>query len=696
YMAPEQVRGIAADQRADIFAFGAILYEMLAGARAFQGGSAPETMTAILKQDPPNLSTVYQHIPPTLARIVNRCLEKDPAARFRSISDVAFALEAFGDAGSATDVRAVDHRGRSTRLIRTIAVAVATAMLLGATVLSTRLALGSARSEQLAVSRVELNLPPGAELNIQSAGSVALSPDGTTVVFLGTVSGRRQVYVRRLDQFRGVALAGTETTQTSFFAPDGSSIGFIGPDNVLKKVSLSDGFVVTLTRNADYHVGATWTDDGRIIFGRAGSLWQIPASGGTPEKLTTPDSTKGELLHGWPSAMSGGTVLFASVTGTSLNAARIEALLPTGERRVLVESGTYPLYAPTGHLIFYRDGTLVAAPFDAEELRLTGPAVRAVENVAVASITGMPQVAISASGSLLYPPNDAGTSRLVWVARDGAEQPLNDVPRLYRTPRLTPDQSSLVMEAGGDLWMHDLLRGAFTRLTSENTGGNSFPVISPDGTRVVFRTLTGMQSLPTDGSGQLRPVSGSSAISDIPTSISRDNRLLTFVRQTPDTSGDIYVVPLDSSAAPSIVVSTVGYDGGPQFSPDGRWMAYASDESGRMEVYVRPYPGPDRKLLVSTDGGTHPLWNKNGAELFYRSANKMMAVTVTTGTNITLSTPRVLFDQRYSFASNTTVANYDISSDGQRFVMVKDESDSGRLNLVLNWFEELRRLAPAP
>ena len=560
YMAPEQVRGAAADHRADIFALGAILYEMIAGTRAFRGDSAAETMSAILKEDPPDLAQAARRIAPALTRIVNRCLEKDPAARFRSVDDLAFALEALSDAASITDVARPVRPWEKRRLLAW-AIAIAVVLISAATFFAMRLASPGAESADPRVSRVELNLPADTELYIQAASSVALSPDGTAVAFLGTIGGIRQVYLRRLDQFRTVALQGSDYAQTCLFSADGRSVGFIGVDGVLKKASLADGLVAPLTRGADFHMGAAWTADDRIIFGRNGTLWQIPAAGGTPTQITMLDSAKRELMHGWPSATDGaGAILFASVTGSSSASTHIEALLPSGERRVLVESGTYPIYAPSGHLIFFRDGALLAAPFDAERVTVTGPPVRVVENFAVAAVTGMPIVAISRAGSLVYPSNTA-TSRIVWVRRDGAEQPLNAVTRLYRSPRLASDQRTLVVEAGGHLWMQDIARGTFTRLTSANTEGNSFPVLTHDASRVIYRTLTGMQWIATDGSGQPQRIPGSSTVTDIPSSVSHDNRTLAFLRQTTETSGDVYVVSLDDSAAPRAVVSTAAYRG---------------------------------------------------------------------------------------------------------------------------------------
>ena len=246
--------------------------------------------------------------------------------------------------------------------------------------------------------------------------------------------------------------------------------------------------------------------------------------------------------------------------------------------------------------------------------------------------------------------------------------------------------------AGGDLWIQDAARATFTRLTSGETLGNTFPVWTPDGHRIVFRTSTGLRWIDADG-GASHAIPGTS-VKDIPSSISPDGETLAFIRQNSEMGGDIYTLSLRGDPQPRPLVRTSGYDGGPQFSPDGRWMAYVTNESGQFEVYVRPYPGPDRKVQVSTHGGTHPKWNSNGKELFYRYGNKMMVVDVTTSRDLTLSQPRVLFEQRYAFGSAQTIPNYDVSQDGQRFVMVKDDASSGRLNIVLNWFEELKRLAP--
>ena len=246
--------------------------------------------------------------------------------------------------------------------------------------------------------------------------------------------------------------------------------------------------------------------------------------------------------------------------------------------------------------------------------------------------------------------------------------------------------------AGGDLWIQDIERATFTRLTSADTVGNTYAVWTPD-RHVVFRTVTGLRLIDPDAAGHAQAIPGTSG-ADIPSSVSPDGQTLAFVRQTPETGGDLYALSLHGDPHPRPFVKTSGYDGGGQFSPDGHWMAYASNESGQFEVYVHPYPGPDRKRQVSGQGGTHPKWNPNGKELFYRNGNKMMVVDVSRRDgDLMLGQPRVLFEQRYAFGA-ATIAGYDVSSDGQRFVMVKDDSSSGRLNIVINWFEELKRLVP--
>jgi Tol biopolymer transport system component len=294
----------------------------------------------------------------------------------------------------------------------------------------------------------------------------------------------------------------------------------------------------------------------------------------------------------------------------------------------------------------------------------------------------------------VYAPSDATAGRLVWVSRQGTESAASDISRNFIGLRLSPDDRRIAVVSEGAVWLQDTARPVFTRLTQPepNTG---WPVWTPNGQRILYRSVSGIHWIQTDGSGR-KGIVGDTSEQDIPTSVSPDGEWLLFVRISPETGSDIYVLSLRDDPHPRPIVNSTAYEGGPQFSPDGRWIAYASDESGSFQIYLRPFPGPDRRVQVSTDGGTHPLWNRKGHELFYRNKDKMMAVDVATGSldaDPVLSSPRVLFDQRYRFVGNT-IASYDVSVDGQRFAFIKPESKANRLNLVINWFEELKARVP--
>jgi serine/threonine protein kinase len=690
YMSPEQSRGHTVDKRTDIWAFGCVLYEMLTGRPPFGGETISDTLAAVLKQEP-DWQALPADTPAGIRSLLRRCLNKDLVDRLHDIADARIEIqEAIAEPAVMTANGPQQRAARLTRMIPWVVAAGSVVLTLLVMQQGSRRTGSSAGS----VARLDLDLPVGVELVTVYPPAMVLSPDGTRVAFVGAFRGFRQLYTRRLDQFETVAIAGTENANAVFTSPDGRSLGFITADLALKKVSLADGLVTTIEHDAEFSAGAAWGADDRITFVRAGTLWQVPASGGPAKQLTTLDRGKRELLHAWPNVIAQGRILlFASITGSSRGASHIEALLlGTGQRRVIVESGTFPLYVPSGHLVFFREGALLGVPFDVDRLEFTGPVVRVLENLAVGTTMDAPLAALSNAGSLTYAPSDAGTTRLVWVSRQGVEQPITETPRRYQYPRLAPDGRRTAVATAGDLWIQDIARATFTRLTSEQTVGNAFPVWTPDGTRVLFRTSTGMYSITGDGSGHLQAIDG--AVSgDMPCAVAPDGDTLAFMRQNAQTSRDIYVLSLAGRFRPRPVVNTPVYDGGAQFSPDGHWMAYASDESGQMQVYVRPFPSPDRRWQVSTQGGTQPLWSRNGKEILYRVGNKMMVVDVSAELDLTLSHPRQLFEQRYVF-QNISIANYDLSLDGQQFLMVKDEAGSGRLNVVLNWHEELKQRVP--
>jgi serine/threonine protein kinase/Tol biopolymer transport system component len=699
YMSPEQARGLPADHRADIFAFGAVLYEMLSGRRAFQRDTGADTMIAIVRDEPADLPVVDRQIPPALQRLLSRCLEKSPAARFQSASDMAFALEALsssdtGRSGVIAD-QVPDARSH-VRWARAIPWALAVASIAVAVV---AISAGSRRdaSTERSITRLELNLPPAVELYATNGSSVTISPDGRSLAFNGAQAATRRAYVRRLDQSEFIPLRGLGLVLSLVFSPDGESIGLTSGDGTVKKVSLKDGVVVTIARAADLYSGITWGPEDRIVFGSAGTLWEVRASGGTAKQLTTLDTERQEISQRWPALLPDGrTLLFTCYMAGSAATAHIEAVsLATGAKQIIVERAAFPIYAPTGHLLFLRDGAIQGAPFDVATLKLTGAPVRLVDKITVTG-SGAPIAALSSGGTFAYVPGVAAAARLVWVSRKGVQEPLNDTPQTYGNPRVAPDGQRIVVVRGqSDLWIQDIARPTFTRLTPVATN-MGYPVWTPDGQHVLFRTLSGIHRIRTDGSGRDETIPGTST-QDLPASVSPDGETLAFVRLSQDTSADVYALSLHGEPRPYPIVKTAAYEGGPQFSPDGHWMTYTSDESGQMQVYVRPFPGPDRNRQVSTSGGTHPQWSRTGKELFYRDGDKMMMVDVSTNSgdsDLALSSPKMLFEQRYSFGGSVSIANYDVSPDGQRFVMVKEESSANRLNVVLNWFEELKRRVP--
>jgi len=689
YMSPEQAKGREADRRSDVWAFGCVLFEMLSGKRPFDGEDVSDTLAAVLRGEP-DWAALPGGTPATVQRLIRRCLRRDAHLRIRDIGDARLELEELASepAASAGSARVGEVRpnGQWLRLLPW-------ALALLAAAVSVFLLLQSRQgpSPGGSVRRVELSTPSGVELYTLTGG-VGVSPKGSRVAFIGIVGPLRQVYVRQIDRFEAEPLRGTEAASwCCTFSADGGFLAFATTDGTLKKISLADGLVTTIATGTDRQ-GADWAEDGSIVFVRAGALWTLAASGGEATPLLVAGSGESGRRYAWPVVLPGAAaVLFASSEGRE-DSWQIESFVPaTGERRVVVPRGTLPLYAPSGHLIFYRDGELLAAPFDAGTQHVTGDTVRILENVPQTA-TGVPLADVSAAGVLAYAPTTA-SARLVWVSRQGAEQALADTPRIYANPRLDP-KGRWVLVSAGDLWVHDLTRASFSRLTLGGTAvGGGFPVLAPDGARVVFRTSTGLSWQSIDGGSRAEAIEGTGR-DDYPGSVSPDGEKLLFVRLTPGTSGDIYELSLRGGSEVRPLVQTLGYDGSARLSPDGRWLLYTSNESGRYEVYLRPFAESGRRVTVSTQGGTQPVWNPNGREIFYRNEDKMMAVSVS-GADPTLSEPTLLFEQRYAFGGGLTIPNYDVSADGQRFVMVKEESNASRLNLVLNWFEELRRLAPA-
>jgi Tol biopolymer transport system component len=728
YMAPEQLEGKEVDARTDIFAFGAVVYEMATGKRAFEGKSQASLIAAILEREPPPMSSLQPMTPPALDRVVKRCLAKEPDERCQNAKDLTDELKWIAEGGSQlTFAPTASAKGMPSLGRRAIILSVGT-LLLGAAIAG--LAVWNLKSSPALtpqpVTRMIISLPPGQQLGgVDFAPAVALSPDGRYLAYVarqglvddvdlpgdipayvGRQGGSQQIYLRAMDSLEAKPIHGTEGAFNPFFSPDGQWVGFFA-DGRLKKVSVSGGAAVILGDSGNPR-GAAWGSQGMIALGRVlnSPLLQVPDAGGTPQALTRFES--GENTHRWPEFLPGGkAVLFVAGNriGYILNNAQIAVqVVGTGERRNLIPGGAQAHYATSGHLVYAQGGNLMAVAFDLQRLTATGATVPVVEGVLQSQNNGYAQYSISAGGSLVYVPGgflSNQAKRLVWVSRKGAEQPLAAPAHSYFQPRLSPDGRRLAVATTGQetlAWLYDLSRETLTRFSIEGSV-NQAPVWTPDGKRIAFDSskegpLNIYWGL-ADGSGELERLTSSEYL-PAPMSWSPDGQLLAFVEFNPATQHDIWVLRMaDRKAQPFL--RTRFDETEPRFSPDGHWLAYISDESGRYEVYVQPYPGPGGKWQISKEGGTQPVWNRNGRELFYRSGDKMMAVDIATQPGFSASTPRMLFEGVFDREWGP-VTDYDVSPDGQRFLMVKpaerEQARPTQINVVLNWFEELKRRVP--
>jgi serine/threonine-protein kinase len=483
------------------------------------------------------------------------------------------------------------------------------------------------------------------------------------------------------------------------------------------KVALSGGPALTLCDSCGGS-GGTWGPDDTIVFSAASAertrdLFRVPAAGGTPTVLTKPDSAKGETAHDWPEFLPGGkALLFAIATSNNWDNAQIAALnLQSGEQKILVQGGSFPRYAPTGHLVYYRAGTVMAVPFDLDRLEVAGAPAPVLEGImptltapGLPTGTGAAQFAFSQTGSLAYIAGLRTAERtLVWVDRKGAVEPLGAPPRAYARPALSPDGRRIVVGIVGqttDIWIYDIARSTLTRLTFE--GNNLRPVWTPDGMRIVFPSerggSPGLFWKLADGTGVEEQLTNDKLFGGL-TSISPDGKLAFGSTVAGGGEDDIAIFELQGERKITVFLKTPFDEGNPAVSPDGRWVAYLSQESGRAEIYVRPFPGPGGKWQISTEGGVAPVWARNGRELFYASSptGKLMAVDIRTEPTFQAGTPRVVLDEGFRLTAGAQGANYDVSLDGQRFLMVQgSDANLTQLNVVLNWFEELKRRVPAP
>jgi eukaryotic-like serine/threonine-protein kinase len=696
YMSPEQAKGRAADNRSDIWAFGVVLYEMLCGAVAFPGEDLGDVLAAVVRAEP-DWGRLPASTPSSVRTLLRRCLRKDKTLRLQSAGDAR--IEVY-DALSAPDAEShVTDRVRPGAGRRSAMVFAAGGLLLGGLIAGTG-TWALRPSPAQSVSHLAIPLPEGQRLPPLNTPVIALSSDGSQVAFIGEGASGQQIYVRPFNSAEAKAVPGTEGAASLTFSPDGKWLAFSGAGNggQLMKVSLSGGAPITIC-NAPNVEGVSWGDNDTVVFaatyGTRG-LSKVSAGGGEPQTLTS--MPKGgdavEEAHRWPQVLpGGGAVLFTAWTRNLDNAQVIVQRLDSSERRVVLRGGTYARYVPTGHLVFVRGATLMAVRFDVARLEAVGEPVPLAEGVLLTSEGGA-QFDVSNVGSLVHVPGGLqGSGRqLVWVDRSGHEEQVGAPSRAYFTPRISPDGRKIaaaVQGANDDVWTYDTSRRTLTRSTFE--ARSISPVWTPDGKRIVYRSArAGTLNLfarAVDGSGAEERLTTSES-NQTPLSVSRDGRWLAFGTA----ELDVWVTPLSGDRTPRPFVRTPFAEGGGAFSPDDAWLAYHSNESGRNEVYVQPFPAGGAKVQISRDGGSFPRWTA-GNELFFQNGTKIMFAKMVTKPALVAGEPEVALDgQGY-----VTTAGFDVSPDGKRLLMIKEAEQAAsvtRIDVVLDWFDELARLVP--
>ena len=697
YMSPEQAKGKKLDRRTDIFAFGAVLYEMLTGRKAFRGDVVSEVLASVIK-DEPDWDALPSGAPPSIERVIRRCLTKPVARRFQHIGDTRIELEEPSSVVVPVNVRA--NRKTTLLLVTTlIAIGVAVWALLRPETPVPKL-----------VSRWTISLPPGESIThkkVTGPGtslSVAISPDGRHLAYIVARGSTSHLYLRAADALRAEPVDSGAGVTMPFFSPDSRSLGFATANGTLMKVSVRGGAPVAITEVGPWVRGASWGPDGNIFLnpGTAGGLNRVAADGGEQEVLASPRREQGEKAYRFAEVLPGGKAVVVTVVPDDIESfddASIAVIsLVTGEVRTIVEGGSSPRYSMTGHLVYARAGDLLAVPFDATALEVTGAPVRVLEGVAMYPGNGSAEFSLSRDGSLLYAPGEPMDfdRRVVLVDRTGAATTLVQETHVFLSPRFSPDGRSLALginTANMSLWVYDIARGSLTRIVS---GSNNWtPVWTPDGEHVTFSSDRGgtlsMFSTASDGSGQAERLIGGE-LQRFPESWTPDGQTLLFTERNPETGYDIWL--LSAAGEPTPFLQTSSNEKGAEISPNGRWVAYESDESGRPQIYICPFPQAEPKRQVFIEGGIDPLWNPNGRELFYRDGNKIMSVETETEGTLALAQPQCLFE---SDSYLTGRSSYDVTADGERFVMI-DQSESAlaptELVIIQNWAEELKRLVP--
>ena len=694
YMSPEQAKGLPVDRRTDVFAFGCVLFEMLTGRQAFRGELVTEIMASVIHQEP-DYSGLQPDLNPRVVELLRRCFAKTPKDRWQAIGDVRFELDAvMSDPSGVSHRAAAPHRSRSG--LPWVAALVVAACIAGVAGWMLKPTPPSALST---VARLSITLPPGQFL-AENALNFDVSPDGTRFTYVSN----GQLYVRAIDDPEPAPLSGTTGAGSPFFSPDADWIGFYA-EGQLRKVATVGGVPEPLWDVGGSALGGSWAPDDTIDFAPSNTsgIWKVAASGGVAEPVTALDREAGEISHRWPQALPG-AVLFTVWTGPGFAEKRVELhVLETGERRIVAPGGDTGRYVPSGHVVYSLQGDQVwmAVPFDVESLRVTGRAGR-LDDAVARGIEGA-LYAVSESGVLAHITADPGVyrTRLAWVDRDGAIEPIGSEGS-YSNPRLSPDgQFAAVMTWGPTMGIsiYDFSRGLFTPIRGE--GSNQFPRWHPDGRDILYRgTRSGFRNVyrrAADGSGSEAQLTTSDNLQR-PWTISADGWLV-FGDVDPETGNDLWAIQLDGeNREPQEFLVTQARERLAQFSPDGRSVAYTSDASGQSEVFVRPFPEREPRILVGV--ATDPVWSSDGRELFYLdpSGEQLMVANVDgSGPDLVVGNPSVLVRDWPGEALGSGHP-YDVSADGRFLTMVPVQPGPppNEITVVLNWHQELTERVPVP